>query len=64
MGALMLPLLGVAALFFHYRRCDARLVPGRLWDAGLWLSCADLFVAGGYAFYSKVVLEFLGAAGG
>ena len=59
MGALMLPLLGVAALFFRYRRCDARLVPGRLWDSGLWLSCAGLFVAGGYALYTKVI-ELLG----
>jgi len=55
MGALMLPLLGVAALYFRYRRCDARLVPGRLWDTGLWLSCAGLFVAGAYALYTKVI---------
>jgi Mn2+/Fe2+ NRAMP family transporter len=60
MGALMLPLLGVAALYFRYRRCDPRLVPGRLWDTGLWLSCAGLFVAGGYAFHTTVVLEFIG----
>lgn len=55
MGALMLPFLGVAALYFRYRRCDARLVPGRLWDIGLWLSIAGLFVAGGYALYSKAM---------
>jgi len=60
MGALMLPLLGVAALYFRYRRCDARLVPGRLWDAGLWLSCAGLFVAGGYAFHTNVLVHFIG----
>jgi Mn2+/Fe2+ NRAMP family transporter len=59
MGALMLPLLGVAALYFRYRRCDARLVPGRLWDFGLWLSIAGLFLAGGYALYSKV-MEIVG----
>jgi hypothetical protein len=64
MGALMLPLLGVAALFFRYRRCDARLVPGRLWDIGLWLSCAGLFVAGAYAFHTNVVLPLIGKAGG
>ena len=57
MGALMLPLLGVAALYFRYRRCDARLVPGKVWDFSLWVSCAGLFVAGGYALYSKVVAE-------
>jgi Mn2+/Fe2+ NRAMP family transporter len=64
MGSLMLPLLGVAALFFRYRRCGARLAPGRLWDGGLWLSCVGLFVAGGYAFYTTVVLEFIGKSGG
>lgn len=59
MGALMLPVLGVAALYFRYRRCDARLVPGKLWDIGLWISIAGLFVAGGYALYSKLT-EVLG----
>lgn len=55
MGALMLPLLGVAALYFRYRRCDARLVPSRLWDFGLWLSIVGLFIAGGYALYTKSI---------
>jgi len=55
MGALMLPLLGIAALFFRYYRCDARLTPGRVWDAALWLSCAGLFLAGGFALYTKVL---------
>jgi Mn2+/Fe2+ NRAMP family transporter len=64
MGALMLPLLGIAALYFRYRRCDATLAPGRLWDFGLWLSCAGLFVAGGYAFYTTVILDLLGNSGG
>ena len=58
MGALMLPLLGVAALFFRYKRCDARLTPTRLWDIGLWLSVTGLFVAGGYAFYTTVIAPF------
>jgi Mn2+/Fe2+ NRAMP family transporter len=55
MGALMLPLLGTAALFFRYRRCDERLKPGRLWDIGLWTSCVGLLIAGGYAFYTNVI---------
>ena len=54
MGALILPFLGVAALYFRYRRCDARLVPGKLWDFGLWISIAGLFIAGGYALYEKI----------
>ena len=57
MGALMLPFLGVAALFFRYKRCDTRLAPGRAWDIGLWISCVGMFITGGYALYSKVVLE-------
>ena len=60
MGALMLPLLGVAALYFRYRRCDPRLAPGRLSDIGLWISCAGLFVAGGYALYDKVIVSLIG----
>lgn len=58
MGALMLPLLGIAALFFRYRRCDPRLTPGRLWDMGLWISCAGLLIAGSYAFYDKVLAHW------
>ena len=54
MGAMILPFLGVAALYFRYRRCDARLVPGKLWDFGLWISIAGLFIAGGYALYEKI----------
>ena len=60
MGALMLPLLGVAALFFRYRRSDPRLVPGRAWDVGLWVSFVGLVIAGGYALYTKVVVELMG----
>jgi Mn2+/Fe2+ NRAMP family transporter len=55
MGALILPMLGVAALYFRYRCCDARLAPSKLWDIGLWISVAGLFVAGGYAIYTKIV---------
>lgn len=58
MGALMLPLLGIAGLYFRYRRCDAALAPGRWWDLGLWLSVIGMFIAGGYAFYDKVITPF------
>ncbi len=32
MQALLLPLLGIAALYFRYQTIDSRLKPGRLWD--------------------------------
>jgi len=59
MGALMLPLLGTAALYFRYRRCDPRLAPGKLWDIGLWTSCVGLLIAGCYAFYDKVLVDLM-----
>ncbi|MGB0768577.1 MAG: Nramp family divalent metal transporter [Phycisphaeraceae bacterium] len=55
MGALMLPLLGVTALYARYRRGDDRLRPLPIWDAFLWLSVAGLFVAGGWALYTKII---------
>lgn len=44
--AAMLPVLCVAALYYRYYRCDARIQPGPLWDLGLWSSAAALFFAG------------------
>lgn len=52
--ALMLPVLGFAALWSRYRRTDAALTPGRLWDAMLWLSCAGFLAAGVWAIASRV----------
>lgn len=54
MGALMLPILGIAGLYFRYRRSDARLLPGRIWDLFLWLSVLGMCVAGAHALYDKV----------
>ena len=42
--AMMLPMVGAAALFLRYRRTDARLRPGVVWDVFLWLSVAALTV--------------------
>jgi hypothetical protein len=50
--AIMLPMLGAAALYFRYRRSDASLRGGRLWDAMLWLSLAGFMVIGGWALVS------------
>jgi hypothetical protein len=46
MQAIGLPLLGGAALYFRYRRCDPRVAPSRLWDVCLWLSVLGLCIAG------------------
>ena len=54
MQAIMLPMLGAAALYFRYQRCDERLRPGMLWDLCLWASAAGLLLAGGWAFFDKL----------
>ena len=59
MGALMLPVLGVTALYGRYYRCDSRLRPSLVWDAFLWLSVFGLFIAGGWAFYKKIIEPFI-----
>jgi len=52
--AIMLPMLGVAALFFRFKRSDQRLRPGKLWDSMLWLSFFGFVIAGGWAAYSQL----------
>lgn len=49
--SIMLPMLAGAAVYFRYARCDARLRPGRLWDALLWLSLAGLLIVGLWGAY-------------
>lgn len=44
--SLVLPALGFSALYLRYRLVDARLQPGRLWDAALLLSCLSLLTVG------------------
>ena len=62
MQAIMLPMLGGAALYFRYHRCDPRITPGRLWDLMLWISAMGLLLAGGWLALTKLfpVLEQLG----
>ncbi len=64
MQAIMLPMLALAALFFRYRRCDTRLVPGRSWDVFLWLSAAGMCVAGIWTFISKLPASLTAWFGG
>lgn len=54
MQAIMLPMLGVAAIYLRYTKIDSRLAPGRLWDLLLFLSCLGLLIAGGYGVYKQL----------
>ena len=53
--AVMLPLISFAAIFFRYRRSDARIVPGKLWDAMLWVSASGMLIAGGWVGWTKLL---------
>lgn len=53
MQALLLPLLGFAALYFRYRTVDPALRPGKLWDAMLILSVVSFVVVGAATAWSK-----------
>ena len=50
--SIMLPMLGAAALYFRYKRSDAALRPGRIWDKMLWLSFLAFLIAGGWSLLS------------
>ena len=53
MQAIMLPMLGFAALFFRYRRSDPRVAPGAGWDLFLWISVGAMLIAGVWALLSQ-----------
>ncbi|MCH2114114.1 MAG: divalent metal cation transporter [Pirellulales bacterium] len=53
-GALLLPIIGVGALWFRFRRCVDALRPGRLWDVMLWISFLGFLIAGAWSFYVTV----------
>jgi len=53
MQALLLPLLGIAALYFRYAKSDPRLRSGKAWDVMLWLSFAAFSVIGIYLMSTK-----------
>jgi hypothetical protein len=51
--AIMLPMLGFAALYYRYYRCDPRLKPGVVWTSLLWVSFGGLMVTGVWGVYSN-----------
>lgn len=52
--ALMLPMLGGAALYFRYRRLEEPLQPGRVWDVMLWLSFGGFLLIGAWTLYTTL----------
>jgi Mn2+/Fe2+ NRAMP family transporter len=50
----MLPFLAGAALYFRYRRTDARLAPGPAWSLGLWFAAVALAAAGLYQVWDQL----------
>jgi hypothetical protein len=58
MQAIMLPMLGGAALYFRYRQSDERLKPNLKWDVLLWISFIGLLIAGGWLAGSKLLSFF------
>ena len=52
--SVILPAIGICALYFRYTLTDPRLRPGRVWDIALILSCASFFLVGGFGLFSAV----------
>lgn len=52
---LMLPFLGILALYLHHRHTPDELRPGALWRSGLWLSATCMTVAGGYQVITRLL---------
>lgn len=53
MQALMLPIIGVGAIYLRYARTDPRLRPGLLWDMCLLVSFIGLSIAGIWGVISR-----------
>ncbi|MFT4556105.1 MAG: hypothetical protein ACI92S_001445, partial [Planctomycetaceae bacterium] len=54
MQAIMLPMLGFAALWFRFTKTDEPIRPGKVWDGCLILSCVGLLIAGAWGVYGKL----------
>jgi len=51
--SIMLPALGFAAVYFRFKKTDARVAPGRVWDFCLIVSVIGLFIAGGWGVFNE-----------
>ena len=52
---LLLPMLGIAALYFRFNKTDARIRPSFAWDVCLIISCIGMGLSGGWAAYTEIV---------
>lgn len=50
----MLPMLAGAALYFRYKRSVEGLIPGKVWDAMLWISGFAMLVTGVWTVVASV----------
>jgi len=56
--AIMLPMLGIAALYFRYRKTLQPLRPARIWDVLLWFSFGGFLITGVWSLYSQLQTWF------
>lgn len=54
MQSVLLPVMACTAIYFRYKMCDPRLMPGLKWDVMLWLSGLGMLVAGVWAALTKL----------
>jgi len=50
----MLPFLAMAAVYFHFKKTDRRLRPGRVWTLFLLVSALAMAAVGCYQIWSNV----------
>ncbi|HUG18774.1 MAG TPA: Nramp family divalent metal transporter [Planctomycetaceae bacterium] len=51
--AMMLPMIGLGAIYFRYRMTDERLKPSKLWDAMIIISCLGFLMTGVWGVYTN-----------
>lgn len=51
--AMMLPMIGLGAIYFRYRMTDERLKPSKLWDAMIIISCLGFLMTGIWGVYTN-----------
>ncbi|MGB0583034.1 MAG: Nramp family divalent metal transporter [Limisphaerales bacterium] len=54
MQSVLLPVMACTAIYFRYKLCDPRLMPGWKWDVMLWISGFGMLVAGIWAVLTKL----------